>query len=196
MPFLHWSLNNVLPLHVIDALERIPSKLFGSYTCNGLRAGTPGTLLVTPDTLSEQAIFQELCGAFADADVIEALEHLVATPLAGTRLRIGLCVDRNGFWLKPHTDILAKRLTVLVYVSQSNPTEQLGTDLFDREGKLVKRVSSRVNSALLFRPGENTYHGFIRRRITGERRVLVVNYVGDTWVDSAQLTGLRVQHRA
>ena len=55
-------------------------------------------------------------------------------PLDGSFLRIECCLDTDGFWLEPHTDIGAKLLTLLVYLSDHPEAGDWGTDIMDPAG--------------------------------------------------------------
>ena len=119
--------------------------------------------------------------AFQAADTVELIERECGTDLSGTNLRIEYCQDTNGFWLEPHTDIGVKRFTMSIYLCRDWGAEELGTDIYDENSKHVARAPSPFNSAMLFIPGKNTFHGFERRPIKGVRRSLIVNYVGQEW---------------
>ena len=54
--------------------------------------------------------------------------------LGGSFLRIEYCLDTDGFWLEPHTDIGAKLFTMLVYLSDHPEAEDWGTDIMDCVG--------------------------------------------------------------
>lgn len=86
-----------------------------------------------------------------------------------------------GFWLEPHTDIAAKRFTMLIYLSTHPDAAEWGTDLFDANLQTSGRSSGRFNSGLIFLPANDTWHGFARRLIAGVRRSIVINYVTPDW---------------
>ena len=46
--------------------------------------------------------------------------------LRDSHLRIEYCLDTDGFWLEPHTDIGAKLFTMLVYLSREARQRSLG----------------------------------------------------------------------
>ena len=60
-------------------------------------------------------------------------------------------------------------------------------DIYDAEQKWVGRSSSVFNSGTIFIPGENTWHGFEKRKIVGIRRLLEINYVHPSWRDKDQI---------
>ena len=110
-----------------------------------------------------------------------ALERLCDLNLRDSSLRIEYCLDTDGFWLEPHTDIGAKLFTMLIYLSDGPGSEAWGTDILDGELKLVATSPYRRNLGLIFVPAADTWHGFHKRKIEGVRRSLIVNYVKPEW---------------
>jgi hypothetical protein len=49
------------------------------------------------------------------------------------------------------------------------------------EGQSVARASGTFNSGVLFIPSDKTWHGFVKRPISGTRRTLIVNFVDQSW---------------
>jgi hypothetical protein len=43
------------------------------------------------------------------------------------------------------------------------------------------------NQALIFVPGDHTWHGFEPRKIDGVRKSVIINYVTHEWRDRSQL---------
>jgi len=119
--------------------------------------------------------------------VVGALERACGHSLKGTYLRIEYCQDTDGFWLAPHTDISAKRLTLQVALSTDTGSETWGTDIFDADLNHVATLPHEFNGGLAFVPAKNTWHGFRKRPIDGVRRLVIINYVGDEWRDRDQL---------
>ena len=95
----------------------------------------------------------------------------------------------GDFWLEPHTDIPAKRFTMLIYLSDDPALENCGTDIYDatRDHVLVHTATYKFNGGLIFVPGSDTWHGFSRREIKGNRKSLIINYVGSEWRDKWEL---------
>ncbi len=89
--------------------------------------------------------------------------------------------------MEPHTDIGAKRLTFLIYLSDHPDAENWGTDIMDQAGHVLGRAPGSANRGLIFVPAADTWHGFVRRPILGVRRSLIVNYVGPEWRSRREL---------
>ena len=99
--------------------------------------------------------------------VVRALEDLCDVWLGGSFLRIEYCLDTQGFWLEPHTDIGAKLFTMLIYLSDEAGSEAWGTDLLDGPDHLVGTTPYQRNCGFIFIPAADTWHGFHRRPIAG-----------------------------
>jgi hypothetical protein len=172
-PFRHWQLQGVLPESLRRGLLELPVTSPGS--------GRGGRLHFDPDACTAYAECASAVEIFADPRVIDTLEQLCGVHLSGSYLRLGCHVDTAGFSVGPHCELAAKLLTIEIHLHKDNPAEDLGSDLFDAAGRSVVRVWSEPNCALVYAPAGNTWHGFQPRRITGQRKVLVVNYVTAAW---------------
>lgn len=180
-PFRHWLLTEILPP---DLCRRFA--MWRPFHDAPVASGRRETVNPTRQFLDAAAMARDPCAAdlghaFESARTRSAIADLSGARLEGTHLRIEHAIDRDGFWLEPHTDIGAKRLTLLVFLSSGPDCATWGTDLYDNARHPVGRANARMNSGLLFVPGLDTWHGFEKRPIRGLRRSLIVNYVDDTW---------------
>jgi len=125
--------------------------------------------------------------AFQKRDMTRAIETLFSTSLAGTYLRMEYAQDIDGFWLQPHSDLGVKVFTLLLYLSDDPSHAELGTDIYDADKNHVGVSPFASNSAMIFVPSDNTFHGFERRPISGVRKSLIINYVTDEWRAREQL---------
>ncbi len=119
--------------------------------------------------------------------MLRRLEQHCGLDLRSSFLRIEYCQDGAGFWLEPHTDIGAK----LIYLSPEPGAEAWGTDLLDDARNLVATVPAAFNSAFVFVPGDDSWHGFRKRPITAIRRSVIVNYVKPEWRSRHELVDPR-----
>jgi hypothetical protein len=138
-------------------------------------------LFVSPANRRRFGTCAALAEAFQDEATTALLEDVCEVTLGGSFLRIEYCLDTDGFWLEHHTDIGAKLFTMVVYLSDQPEAEDWGTDIMDSSGKVLLRSSGAFNTALVFVPAADTWHGFARRPIAGVRRSLIVNYVKPEW---------------
>ncbi|GBQ12441.1 hypothetical protein AA16663_1174 [Komagataeibacter rhaeticus DSM 16663] len=182
-PYPHWQLHDVLPAPVAAALVAWrPDARFMGGDSGGQRAGRNGQrLFITPALRAANPALDHLAHLFDAPHTRAVFTTHCAARLENTALRLELCLDTNGFWLEPHTDIGAKRLTLLIALSMGAQAAQWGTDIMTATGTPVARASGAFNSGLLFIPSARSWHGFVPRPLNGVRRTLIVNYVGPEW---------------
>jgi len=182
MPFRHWLLTDMLPPPALAALNRLPCAPASGGDTRGQRATHNATRTFFAGALrSADRAVEAVASIYQGKPMIRALAACCGADLAGSYLRIEYCQDMAGFWLEPHTDIGAKRFTLLIHLNDPPPGESWGTDLLHADGSLAARAAGRAGSALIFIPSGDSWHGFAPRPITGIRRVLIVNYVGPDW---------------
>jgi hypothetical protein len=69
-------------------------------------------------------------------------------------------------------------MSCLLFANPDNyESEELGTDFYDKNLKLVKTVSYKNNYGYVFTSGPDTWHGLEKKKIKRDRRCLQVNYV-------------------
>ncbi|BAK84215.1 hypothetical protein GLX_18030 [Komagataeibacter medellinensis NBRC 3288] len=188
-PYPHWQLHDVLPAPVATALMAWrPDARFIGGDSGGQRSGRNGQrLFITPALRATSPAMDRLARLFDAPQTRAAFSTQCAARLEHAALRLELCLDTNGFWLEPHTDIGAKRLTLLIALSMGAQAAQWGTDIMTAGGIPVARASGAFNSGLLFIPSARSWHGFVPRPLNGVRRTLIVNYVGPEWEATDEL---------
>lgn len=181
-PYRHWHLHDVLPSTLCHALVDLPfapaaigDTLGRRETHNAFR------LFIAQEIQQRYAPCAALAASFQDEATVALLDQVCGVALGGSFLRIEYCLDTDGFWLEPHTDIGAKLLTFLIYLSDHADAADWGTDIMDAQGRVCGRSSGAFNSGLIFVPAKDTWHGFTPRPIRGIRRSLIVNYVKPEW---------------
>lgn len=145
-----------------------PGARFMGGDSGGQRAGRNGhRLFVTPAQRAAHPALDQLACLFDATATRAGFTHQCHARLQDAALRLELCLDTDGFWLEPHTDIGAKRLTLLVSLSMGAEAMDWGTDIMTAEGTPVARASGLFNSGLLFIPSSKSWHGFVRRPLRG-----------------------------
>jgi hypothetical protein len=119
--------------------------------------------------------------------VVSTIERVMGADLSGTYVRLEYAQDIDGFWLQPHTDLGVKKFTMLIYIGDRPDQNDLGTDIYRDAETWAKRPPFTSNTALVFVPGDNTWHGFEPREIKGVRKSVIMNYVTDEWRAREQL---------
>ena len=187
-PYRHWLPENILPEQVARDLHTLPFEAPDLHGVSGKRE-------LHNDTRSyfdaaNNAKFP-VCGLLArflqDPATVKLLQDATGADLSGTNLRIEYAMDSDCFWLQPHTDLGVKRITILYYLPDAPDQEDLGTDIYADEQTWAARAPFKWNTALVFVPSNNTFHGFERRDIPRVRRSVIINYVTQDWRAREQL---------
>lgn len=182
-PYQHWLLKDVLPSAICDSLlEWMPDAKAISGDIQGRRENNnQNRVFVNSQKQQEDQRCAALAQAFEAQETRDLFTEMTGADLSDTWLRLELCLDKEGFWLEPHTDIGAKKLTFLVSLSLGEGAETWGTDIMNAQGDSLGRSSGKFNSAFLFIPGKDTWHGYKKRPMSGIRRTLIMNYVDKNW---------------
>ena len=195
-PFTHWELNKPLTDEQINEIVSAdiidPAKHNLNY--DGTRAidGGEGHFregisdggkalkfrrFVTKENSNEFPGLTNLIKELQNKKTYQKISELINKDLSNSYVRVEVICDREGFWLKPHCDIKEKLMSCLLFVNKHNESEDLGTDFYDNNLKLIKTLPYKDNYGYFFSSGPNTWHGMEKKKIVKERRCLQVNYV-------------------
>jgi hypothetical protein len=186
-PYRHFFLDDVLPAAMARELAGLP---FGAPELGGVsgrrEAHNDTRSYFDAANMARFPVMARAADAFQSPQITRAIHEAFGAPIDDTFLRLEYALDRDGFWLEPHTDLGVKKFTCLLYLSEGH--EDLGTDIYwDRERHFG--VSPfRANSAMVFVPSDVTWHGFEKRPIKGVRRSVILNYVSQEWRAREQLS--------
>lgn len=187
-PYVHWVVRNCLPEDTIADVNALPFPAPSLDGVSGKRELHNNTRkYFDAENQRDYPVVKAVSEAFQDMRATSLIEQAFGTDLTGTYLRIEFAQDIDGFWLEPHTDLGVKSFTMLLYLSEGEDHEELGTDIFDAGKNPVARSPFEPNLAFIFVPGDYTYHGFQKRLIKGVRKSLIINYVTDEWRAREQL---------
>ena len=187
-PYRYWLVADILPPEACAGVDALPVRAARVDDMLGKReTHNSSRLFFNAKKRARYPVCEAIGAGFQSAPVVERIERLCGTKLEGGFLRIEYCLDGEGFWLEPHTDIGAKLFTMLIYLSSEPGSEAWGTDILDSNLNLVAVAPFKRNAGLAFIPGGDTWHGFRRRRIDGVRRSLIVNYVKPEWRNRHEL---------
>ncbi len=187
-PYNHWVLTGCLPGNMAEELKNLP---FEAPSLDGVS----GTREVHNKTrkyfdVENRGRFQSVAAiaeAFQGAEITGKIQNYFGIDIKGSYLRMEYAQDTDGFWLEPHTDLGVKLFTMLLYLSDEEGHENLGTDIYKDNKEHVGRSPFAPNTAMVFIPSDNTYHGFEARPIKGVRKSVIINYVTDEWRAREQL---------
>jgi hypothetical protein len=187
-PYRHWMLSDLFDPATTAALATLP------FPAPEL-GGVSGARELHNDTRRyfDQANIEafpacrDVAEAFQDPETVALFEAATGADLEGCCLRIEYAQDLGGFWLKPHTDLGVKKLTLLCYLADAEGQDDLGTDIYRDADTWVKRSPFVRGMALLFVPSDRTWHGFEPRAFEGVRKSVIINYVTSEWRAREQL---------
>lgn len=187
-PYLHWNLVDVLPEAVCLGIISLPIAPLQIDDCGGVRdRDNAKRTFFTPELQARFPVASLLAQALQRSEVARLAGETCGFQAEGSHLRIEYIQDTDGAWLEPHHDVPEKLCSMVVYLCTGPDTEDWGTDIYDDQLRWVGRSSAAFNTAAIFIPGENTWHGFEKRRIVGIRRLLEINYVHSSWRDKDQV---------
>lgn len=187
-PYPNWFLENCVPDDVAKELRELPFEAPALDGVSGKRElhNKTRTYFDVPN-MERFPVCKAFNEAFQSKEITSKIEDHFKTDLNGTYLRVEYAQDTNGFWLEPHTDLGVKAFTMLMYISDDPSHENLGTDYYNADKSHAGRSPFKPNSAFIFVPSDNTYHGFDTRTISGVRKSIIINYVTDEWRAREQL---------
>ncbi len=196
IPFDHWEYSDALSEGSIEEIIKadIPdlSKLNLSY--DGTRAIDGGSAefregiasggkaikfrcFVSKENATQFPHLVKFIKELQSKETYKTISEMIGRDLSNSYVRVEVICDREGFWLKPHCDIKEKLMSGLIFVNNTNESEDLGTDFYNDKLEKVKTLPYRNNYGYLFTSGPNTWHGMEKKKILKERRCLQVNYV-------------------
>ncbi len=183
-PFNHWVFTNCLEEGALDEISYsyIPS---GDRMYDGTRAadhtgqGVDGKLrlFITKHNCQNFPYLTKLIQSLQSKEMVNKISKVIDKDLSNSYVRLEVIGDKKGFWLKPHKDISEKLMTMMVWANPYNEASNLGTDLYDKNFKLVKTIKYIHNSGYFFSSGDDTWHGLELKEIQKERRCIQINYV-------------------
>ncbi len=183
-PFNHWVFSNCLEEGALDEISysNIPS---GDRMYDGTRAadhtgqGVDGKLrlFITKNNCQNFPYLTKLIQSLQNKEMVNKISKIIDKDLSNSYVRLEVIGDKKGFWLKPHKDISEKLMTMMVWANPYNEASNLGTDLYDKNFKLVKTIEYIHNSGYFFSSGDDTWHGLELKEIQKERRCIQINYV-------------------
>ena len=132
---------------------------------------------VTKDNSNQFPNLIKLIEELRSEKVYKKIGSLIGKDLSNSYVRLEVICDREGFWLKPHCDIKEKLMSSIIFINLHDESENLGTDFYDKNLKLVKTVPYKHNYGYFFTSGPESWHGMEKKEIKKERRCIQVNYV-------------------
>ena len=183
-PFNHWVFSNCLEEGALDEISysNIPSadRMYdGTRAADHTGQGVDGKLrlFITKNNCQNFPYLTKLIQSLQSKEMVNKISKIIDKDLSNSFVRLEVIGDKKGFWLKPHKDISEKLMTMMVWANPYNEASNLGTDLYDKNFKLVKTIKYVHNSGYFFSSGDDTWHGLELKEIQKERRCIQINYV-------------------
>ncbi len=183
-PFKHWEFSDCLNSKTLDEISysTIPD---GNRAYDGTRAadhtgqGVDGKLRLFIDSNNSKSYpnLTNVINELQKKEIYKIIGSLINKDLSNSFVRLEIIGDKTGFWLKPHKDIEEKLMTMMIWANPYNESDMLGTDLYDKDFKLVKTIKYTHNNGYFFSSGDDTWHGLELKEIKKERRCIQINYV-------------------
>ena len=141
---------------------------------------------------------RRLVDALVKPELTEFLMKTFEVDLRGTALRVELLRNGAGHFLTPHCDCVEKIISLLIFINENGQPLDSGTDIYrakpgsgDTESATLSRsfdnfekvaeIPFITGTALIFHPGENTWHGLDHFKSFADRRVIQINWVNDEY---------------
>ena len=195
-PFYHWEYSNALSDGAIKEIIRadIPDLSKHNLNYDGTRAIDGGAAefregiasggkaikfrcFITKENAEQFPYLVSFIKELQAKETYQTISQMINKDLSNSYVRVEVICDREGFWLKPHCDIMEKLMSGLIFINNANESEDLGTDFYNEKLEKVKTVPFRNNYGYFFTSGPGTWHGMEKKKIVKERRCLQVNYV-------------------
>ncbi len=196
IPFDHWEYSDALSEGSIEEIIKadIPDLTKLNLSYDGTRAIDGGgaefregiasggkaikfRCFVSKENATQFPHLVKFINELQSKETHKTISEMIGRDLSNSYVRVEVICDREGFWLKPHCDIKEKLMSGLIFVNNTNESEDLGTDFYNEKLEKVKTLPYRNNYGYLFTSGPNTWHGMEKKKILKERRCLQVNYV-------------------
>ena len=196
IPFDHWEYSDALTEESIEEIIKadIPDLSKLNLTYDGTRAIDGGgaefregiasggkaikfRCFVSKENSTQFPHLVKFINELQSKETYKTISEMIGRDLSNSYVRVEVICDREGFWLKPHCDIKEKLMSGLIFVNNTNESEDLGTDFYNKKLEKVKTLPYRNNYGYFFTSGPNTWHGMEKKKILKERRCLQVNYV-------------------
>jgi hypothetical protein len=188
-PYRHYLLENVFPADIAEELAHLP---FAPPVLNGVSGKrelhNDQRSYFDAEGFKRFPVMRGVAEALQSTRIARKIRDVFDAPIDDTFLRLEYAQDVDGFWLQPHTDLGVKKFTCLIYLSEGPGHEGLGTDIYETAEKHFGVSPFKRGSAMIFVPGDNTWHGFEKRPIEGVRRSVILNYVTHDWRAREQLS--------
>ena len=164
IPFDHWEYSDALTEESIEEIIKadIPDLSKLNLTYDGTRAIDGGgaefregiasggkaikfRCFVSKENATQFPHLVKFINELQSKETHQTISKMIDRDLSNSYVRVEVICDREGFWLKPHCDIKEKLMSGLIFVNNTNESEDLGTDFYNEKLEKVKTLPYRNN---------------------------------------------------
>ena len=180
-PWPLWEIDDVFDAETLTSLDAIPPKAYNKHVVDDKNRWV---FRFTKNNCKVSDVVSKLVTTFntksmADIFYQHGKEYDIPT-LHNSYVRIDLTLDDRGYVLKPHIDREAKIFTMQIFLPDDETTIEAGTEFFDTNLNMVRKLNFKRNSGYFFFPRSNydkiQWHG-MSCPVTSIRKTLLINYM-------------------
>ena len=181
-PWVHYVFENFFTNTDYKHLLKIPTLNSDYKKITGFRDAIDNRVFLSNQYVKDNPQLKPLMVYLNDKSIWKEY----GAELDNSLLRVELIDDRYPFFHDIHYDTPEKKITIIVNLNKEDE-KNLATDIYVDKDTHYKKLDWIDNSALLFIPTEDRYHGFNPIEYKGIRRIMIINFVDkNIWRDKEQ----------
>ena len=179
VPYKHFILKNCFQNETLREINKIIDTLHVNCNNKGKREDNTKRYFVDKNNIIFQGALYKSVQQLTSKDAVEFFEKLIGNTVSfkDCFLRMEIILDTSDFWLEKHTDIVEKKMSLIIYLNDNNEPLENGTDVYDESGNFVKSIPFEHNTGFLFYPSHDTWHGLEKGKQIRKRKCVLINYV-------------------
>ena len=179
VPYKHFILKNCFQNETLVEINKIIDTLNVNCNNKGKREDNTKRYFVDKNNIIFQGALYKSVQQLTSKNAVEFFEKLIDNEVSfkDCFLRMEIILDTSDFWLEKHTDIVEKKMSLIIYLNDNNEPLENGTDVYDESGNFVKSIPFEQNTGFLFYPSHNTWHGLEKGKQIRKRKCVLINYV-------------------
>jgi|TARA_R110001592_G_scaffold60329_2_gene183362 hypothetical protein len=182
-PWEHFTIGNFFQTQHYELIKQLPPLKTDYSDITGFRDVLKGRVFLSDSYVKQNPQFEPVADFLNNKILIGGL---FGVDLTNALCRPEIIDDRHPFFHEVHTDEPNKKLTIIVNIDKED-NQNLATDLYKDKETHAKKLDWQDNSAVLFVPTDEMWHGFAPMEYKGIRRIMIINFVDENvWRDKDQ----------
>ena len=179
VPYKHFILKNCFQNETLGEINKIINDLHVNGNNKGKREDNTKRYFVDKNNIILDGQLYKSVQQLTSKDAVKFFEKLIGNEVSfkDCFLRMEIILDTSNFWLEKHTDIVEKKMSLIIYLNDNNEPLENGTDVYDESGNFVKSIPFEHNTGFLFYPSHDTWHGLEKGKQIRKRKCVLINYV-------------------